>query len=208
MKKTAIFTFLSVFIFSNYFISYELAAKAEAIYTKLAFFDMEAVIEKSEEYRSEITKIQQESEKHRKRFTELEQKRRKLETKLQNSSGDTDITEEARRNTAVEAANLKANLEIEMQAAQQHLERKLQDLQKRIYTRIKDVAYKIAKQQGWDAVSPALIVINPDIEITDDVIEALNKEYLAEQAAEQKSKPVEKEKKEGAVKKAGAVKAA
>lgn len=141
--------------------------------TRTAFIDIDAVRSGDDEYRENQEALQSDLDTYRKSLMGYESELMQLQTKL----NDKDLTESARRDT-IEAIN-KINSKGQMEAAnaQKVITMRGEELERDAIVRYKRVGGEVSRDQGFDAVQPAFIVNNKDIDITNTVLDRLNKKY-------------------------------
>jgi outer membrane protein len=67
-----------------------------------------------------------------------------------------------------------AQLEYDKNKAEADVKAKAQELGSAAESRVKDVIYQVAKEKGYDLVVFNTLIINPTVDITDDVLKRLN----------------------------------
>lgn len=93
------------------------------------------------------------------------------------------LSEKAKEERMIEGGKLQE----EMYAKQADVTKKEQDDVRDFKDLIYSVAQQIAEEQGWDGVFPDAVWVREEANITQDVINALNKKYQEEKKAKEKS---------------------
>ncbi|MFI4980766.1 MAG: OmpH family outer membrane protein, partial [Nevskiales bacterium] len=73
----------------------------------------------------------------------------------------------------------KAQLDYDQRKAQDELQARSQELQGQAVSQIRDVIFQVGKEKGYDLVISDAFIINPAIDITDDVLKRLNAQGAA-----------------------------
>lgn len=191
MKKTSLLI-TSILSFSFLNIMAEDSKKVDRS-EQTAYIDIEDITKKSEEYRAKMNELGQEVQKQKERFEKMRQKGAALQAKLE----DAEVSQEAKTKIAIELATLENTFKIEGGNAEKELYRKEQEIKGDIFGKIMEAAKKAGEQAGFGAVQPKFIVINKNLDLTEDTIKILNARYL-----EERKKAGDKKK--DAAKKAGA----
>ena len=73
----------------------------------------------------------------------------------------------------------KAQLDYDQRKAQDELQARSQELQGAAVSKIRDVIFQVGKEKGYDLVVSDAFIINPAVDITDDVLKRLNAQGAA-----------------------------
>ena len=73
----------------------------------------------------------------------------------------------------------KAQLDYDQHKAQDELQARSQELQGAAINKIRDVIFQVGKEKGYDLVVSDAFIINPAVDITDDVLKRLNAQGAA-----------------------------
>ncbi|MDE0853684.1 MAG: OmpH family outer membrane protein [Nevskia sp.] len=68
----------------------------------------------------------------------------------------------------------KAQLDYDQRKAQDELQARSAELQNAAVSKIRDVIFQVGKEKGYDLVVSDAFIINPSVDITDDVLKRLN----------------------------------
>lgn len=144
--------------------------------TKIAIVEPQAIIAASEEWKDKATEVQQEFEK---RAVDLRNQREDLAKKAKAAAGTA-----SERDVVKDLAKKKNDIEIEERSLDMDFQQRQQEMQMAIAQKVDAAIEAVEKAQGWDATVPKFFGSrNKDIDITQDAIEELNKEYRKEKAA-------------------------
>lgn len=154
----------------------------QAVPTKVAYVDINKIMNEnltgSHEFRDRVTELQSELKDRYNKIQSEVARGQKLEAEVRNPDKSKWASSESRESKTEELMKLQKNLEISAQAAESYQMKKFQEIQNEIVGKIEKIAKEIAVQQGWDLVIVGGgIYVNPRVDITDDVLSALNKAY-------------------------------
>ena len=161
----------------------------QAIPTKVAYVNINRIMGEdldkgSVEWRDIVNGLETELKERGSKIQADVQRGQKLEAELRNPAQNKLTSNESRESKTEELMKLQKSVEIAAQAAQSYQNRVVQEAQASIFAKVEKIVNDIAKAQGWDLVIiGGGIYVNPRIDITDDVLAALNKEYKPKKAA-------------------------
>jgi outer membrane protein len=144
--------------------------------TKLGFVDMQKVVTQSKEAKSVETKLNDLLEKKRAQFKPKEEQFNKMRQELETQQGV--LSPEALEERQIELAQMKSKLEREVEAAQEEVAIERRKMLAPLLKRIQDVIIEIGKKDGFSMVierHPGVLFMNDSLDITNSVIELLNK---------------------------------
>jgi outer membrane protein len=144
--------------------------------TKLGFVDMQKVVTQSKEAKSVETKLNDLLEKKRALFRPKEEEFNKMRQELETQQGV--LSPEALEERQIELAQMKSKLEREVEAAQEEVAIERRKMLAPLLKRIQDVIIEIGKSEGFSmdiARHPGVLFMNDSLDITNSVIEKLNK---------------------------------
>lgn len=144
-------------------------------------------------WRDKVQELQKEMEPRIKKFQADQEKLKKLAEKLNNPATvwDNEFSKEA---AVQEAIQLENTLKTAGQAAQAFEQKRAQEIQAMLFEDISKAVREVAAELGYDVViAEGIIYANGKGDITDKVIERMNKLYSSEKAAKKFSKDVKKE---------------
>ena len=144
--------------------------------TKLGFVDMQKVVTQSKEAKSVETKLNELLEKKRALFKPKEEQFNKMRQELETQQGV--LSPEALEERQIELAQMKSKLEREVEAAQEEVAIERRKMLAPLLKRIQDVIIEIGKTEGFSMVverHPGVLFMNDSLDITNSVIEKLNK---------------------------------
>lgn len=122
--------------------------------------------------KSAQAKIQAEVEKRR---SALEAQAKQLADDAQKYQRDgATMSVDQRDKTEKDLNTRKAQLDYDQRKAQDELQARSQELQGEAVSKIRDVIFQVGKEKGYDLVISDAFIINPSIDITDDVLKRLN----------------------------------
>ena len=153
--------------------------------TKSAYFDMGAVLERSPEYKDSMEELQKDYEHYENKLKNLQNKALKYKAQLE----DTQLNKEGRLKIERELAGLQVDYQSALKEAQEDFAKRQRQVEEQLAKKIKRIIKETGKKNNWGAVTQAFVIINPDLDLTDEIVKALNESYAAEKkAAEQKKK--------------------
>lgn len=138
---------------------------------KIAAVRME-VMQNSPQIKALQAQLQSEVEKRRSTI-EAQQKQFADDVQKYQRDGAT-MSVDQRDKTEKDLNTRKAQLEYDQRKAQDELQARGQELQAAAIGKIRDVIYQVGKEKGFDIVVPDAFVINPAVDITDDVVKRLS----------------------------------
>lgn len=175
-KQVTLATTLTLLLSANILPSDTIVPRtSNATAAKIAFIDIEKLRDHDEEYAARKDELQEDINKLRKKFEELEKKQRGLQAKLKSD----DISDDAKQKIAMEMAELQQKAQIDANNAQQTIAKRSEELDKDLFNRIKKTAGEVSRKLDFDAVEPAFIVNNANLDLTTKVADALNEKYKA-----------------------------
>lgn len=149
--------------------------------TKICFVGYQDVLQASDEWGEKVNESQKEFQQ------------RALKLKAQ----EEELIKKSRQPGAVQKDLVKEqkDIQIEGESLQNEWQQLYQELQVSIGQKIDAAIERVEKAQGWDGHNPKMGYVNPKCDITQAVIEDLNKVYKKEKAAkkfkkEESAKPV------------------
>jgi Skp family chaperone for outer membrane proteins len=156
--------------------------KKTAIAAKLAVVDFQKIINfdvpeesSSLEWRDLMADLEK---KLKPRITKLQDKQAKLQKRAQETQGkmDDDIN--------AELMKMQNEIEIDAKAYQTYSQKALGEVQNQFGEKVRLVVQAVAQEQGWTHVLPGpLLYVLESCDITNDVVDRLNKNYRTEQRA-------------------------
>lgn len=185
-----------------------------AVATKTAYYSMNAIVSNSEEYKKNIEPLQFEMKQAEAELTKQESKLKTLydelkamrddATKKQNdlkskqallsqsalSDLRTDLQEleQEMEIKAQKAASLNQQLEMRFRQAEGYAASKEQTIRGPIIKNILSIVDQLRDSQGWDAIIPVEVKVNPRVDLTKDITNILNSSFKA-QAEKKESGP-------------------
>ena len=161
----------------------------QAIPTKVAYVNINRIMGEdldkgSDEWRDIVNGLETELKERGSKIQADVQRGQKLEAELRNPAQNKLTSNESRESKTEELMKLQKSVEIAAQAAQSYQNRVVQEAQASIFAKVEKIVNDIAKAQGWDLVIiGGGIYVDPRIDITNAVLDALNKEYKPKKAA-------------------------
>ena len=148
-------------------------AQSEAQGTKIGFVNTERILRDSAPAKVAQTKIENE---FKKRAEELEKQVNNLRSMAQKLEKDAPVLSESERNKRQrELANIDADLQRKRREIQEDSRRRRNDEFATIIEKANAAIKKIAEQESFDIVIQDAVTVNPRVDITDKVIQALGK---------------------------------
>ncbi len=163
----------------------------QAFPVKVAGMIADQVVQKSLEYADQMTKIQTGLKPYQQKIEQLQEENKKIEETLKNAGSD--VTPEARRQRQARQAELQTAVQAQMQIAQEYFLEQKQMFEIQFANKVKEAAKRAAKKYGWDAIDEFVAIVNEDCDLTEEVAQELNNQYLAD-----KKKAIEQNKTETA----------
>ncbi|MFZ4709418.1 MAG: OmpH family outer membrane protein [Zwartia sp.] len=141
--------------------------------TKIGFVNTERILRDSAPAKAAQTKIENE---FKKRAEELEKQVNNLRSRAQQLEKDAPVLSESERNKRQrELANLDADLQRKRREIQEDSSRRRNEEFATIIEKANAAIKKIAEQESYDIVIQDAVTVNPRVDITDKVIQALGK---------------------------------
>jgi len=161
----------------------------KAVVSKIAVIDYQKVADfeqpeqsASLEWRDLIADLKKDLDK---RATKIREK----QTELQKKSKQAEEARDNDEDTRAHLMKLQNEIEIDVKSYQSYSGKVVQEMQGKFGEKVKDAAQEIAQEQGWTHVIPGpLVYASPESDITDEVIERLNKKYRSDQRAKKFAK--------------------
>ena len=148
-------------------------AQSEAQGTKIGFVNTERILRDSAPAKAAQTKIENE---FKKRAEELEKQVNNLRSLAQKLEKDAPVLSESERNKRQrELANIDADLQRKRREIQEDSSRRRNEEFATIIEKANAAIKKIAEQESFDIVIQDAVTVNPRVDITDKVIQALGK---------------------------------
>ena len=146
------------------------AASAQAD-LKLAAVRLNEVLQNSAQLKAASSKFQAEVDKRR---ASLEAQGKQLADDAQKYQRDgATMSMDQRDKTEKDLNTRKAQLDYDQRKAQDELQQRNQELQADVMSKVKDVIFQVGKEKGYDLVVTDSFIINPTVDITDDVLKRL-----------------------------------
>jgi len=159
------------------------------------------VLKQSQEYKDRAMSMQngmeqeaKEVENEARRISGESQELEKEKYELQNGGKSKFTSAETRREKLDELNDREAQIKQDynnVTARQQRLQEKYnskeQELQMAMWGRMSEAAEMVAQEQGWGAVQIASLYAHPALDITDDVVQAMNKMYQDQQSSKKQA---------------------
>lgn len=171
----------------------------KAVTPKIAFVNLQRIItDKSNlskgsiEWNDLYAKIQKTIEPEDKELMELEDKFEKGRSEfeeLQKSMKSGLSNQDALRRKYEEVGRIEMELRNRLQQRESFTQNELSKAQAQIGPKLDKIINQTRKNQGWDIILRAEVVLSSDekFDITDQILEQLNKEYLEEQKAKKEA---------------------
>jgi outer membrane protein len=113
---------------------------------------------------------------------EIDKRRATLEAQAKQFSDDAQkfqrdqatMSVEQHDRTEKDLSTRQAQLQYDQNKAQADIKAKAQELNQAFETKLRDVIFQVGKEKGFDLVISGAFIINPSLDITDDVIKRLN----------------------------------
>jgi len=171
----------------------------EERYKFTAYIKPQQVLQQSHEFQDRKKQIQDEiterGKKIEKQAYDIYQEKQKLQEEAQElqNSGKTKFTksETQQRNVSeirereAELKKQENNIEYDYQRLQEDGKNKEQEIYAEMQKKMMQAAERVGQEQGWGAVDIASLYVAPSLDITDDVAQAMNKEYREREASKQ-----------------------
>lgn len=146
------------------------AASAQAD-LKIAAVRLNEVLQNSAQLKAASSKFQAEVDKRR---ASLEAQGKQLADDAQKYQRDgATMSMDQRDKTEKDLNTRKAQLDYDQRKAQDELQQRNQELQGEVMSKVKDVIFQVGKEKGYDLVVTDSFIINPTVDITDDVLKRL-----------------------------------
>lgn len=179
----------------------------KALPTKIAFVNINKIItldpnileKASYEWKELYNKLQVTIEPADKELKELEEKFEKVKKEFEDLQKSGVASNEALQRKYEEAARIELNLRKRLQERDQFVQNELNKAQLIVARKIEAAIKKLKAAQGWNMIIRGEYVIDADeyYDLTQEVLEIVNKEYLAEKAKKEKeAKEAEQKRKE------------
>lgn len=169
---------------------------SHAVTTKIAYvylgrimtIDSNALPKASTEWKDMFDKLQQSLEPVNAELQKLEERFKKGRTEFESLQKSGLSSREALQRKAEEMAKLEYELRQSMQEREEFAQRELNRMQSVIAPKVETILKKIKEDQGWDAIERGenLLLVTPKFDLTQQVLDQLNKQYAAEQEAKKK----------------------
>jgi len=138
---------------------------------KIAAVRLSDVLQNSAQLKAASARFQAEVDKRR---STLEAQGKQLADDAQKYQRDgATLSLEQRDKTEKDLNTRKAQLDYDQRKAQDELQQRNQELQGEVMSKVKDVIYQVGKEKGYDLIVTDSFVINPTIDITEDVLKRL-----------------------------------
>ncbi len=135
------------------------------------------LLQNSAQIKAAQAQIQSEVDKRR---AGLEAQAKQLADDVQKYQRDgATLSVEQRDKTEKDLNTRKAQLDYDQRKAQDELQARSQELQGAAVNKIRDVIFQVGKEKGYDLVVSDAFIINPAVDITDDVLKRLNAQGAA-----------------------------
>ncbi|MGE0206470.1 MAG: OmpH family outer membrane protein [Candidatus Babeliales bacterium] len=149
------------------------------IQNAVGFINPFEILEKSDEYKDELKRIEKELDARKAQLKSLEDTAMKKKTELETMANA--LSESARDRKREELVNLEAQYRIKLQGAQEYAQSAEEKARMRILKKIQDEAEGLAKEEGRIMVIAGGVIYGAQpIDLTSKVTERLNKKYKAE----------------------------
>ena len=131
----------------------------------------EDLLQNAPQLRAAQQQMQSEVEKRR---ATIEAQAKQLADDVQKYQRDgATMSMDQRDKTEKDLNTRKAQLDYDQRKAQDDLQARSQELQSAAIGKIKDVIFQVAKEKGYDIVINGAFIINPSVDITDEVLKRL-----------------------------------
>jgi outer membrane protein len=138
---------------------------------KIAAVRME-VMQNSPQIKALQAQLQAEVDKRR---TTIEAQKKQFADDVQKFQRDqATMSPDQHDKTEKELSTRQAQIDYDQRKAEAELQAKGQELQGAAFGRIKDVIYQVAKEKGYDLVVTDALVVNPAVDITDEVVKRMS----------------------------------
>ncbi len=159
----------------------------EEIQSSIGFIDPMRVFEQSDQYKDEIKNIEKELEVRKQQLKSLENTAMKKKAEMETMANA--LSDSAKERKKEEMINLESQYRIKLQSAQEFAENAEQKARMKILRTIQDAAESVAKEQNMVLVFGTGVVYGAKaVDLTDKVIEQINKKYRAEKGPQIKKK--------------------
>ncbi|GAA5234743.1 OmpH family outer membrane protein [Verticiella sediminum] len=147
-------------------------AQAQGAATRVGFVSVERIIRDSAPAKAAVARIDSE---FKKRETELQQLATRLRTQSEQYDKDAAVMSESDRiRRQRELSTLDGEFQRKRIEFQEDLNRRRNEEMGRVFERADQVIKQIAESQGYDLVLQEAITVSPRVDITDQVIKALD----------------------------------
>ncbi|CAN7784234.1 OmpH family outer membrane protein [Cupriavidus necator] len=147
-------------------------AAVQAQPVRVAAVNSEQILRDSQPAKRAQNKLAQEFDKRDRELQDMARKIRALAAQLDKDAGTLVDAERQRRQH--EVAEMDRELQRNQQAFREDLQRRHNEELARLAKRANRVIRQLAEQRGYDLVIQEAVYVNPRIDITDDVMKALN----------------------------------
>ncbi len=147
-------------------------APAQAQTARIAAVNAERILRDSQPAKQAQSKLAQEFAKRDRELQDMTRKIRDLADQLDKDAAALVDAERQRRRR--EVADLDGELQRKQQAFREDLQRRRSAELAQLVERANRVIRRLAEQRGYDLVVQEAVYVNPRIDITDDVMKALN----------------------------------
>ncbi|EON18846.1 outer membrane chaperone Skp [Cupriavidus sp. GA3-3] len=147
-------------------------APAQAQPARIAAVNSERLLRDSQPAKRAQNKLAQEFDKRDRELQGMARKNRALAAQLDTDAGALSDAEWQRRQH--EVAEMDRELQRKQQAFREDLQRRHNEELARLAKRANRVIRQLAEQRGYDLVIQEAVYVNPRIDITEDVMKALN----------------------------------
>lgn len=147
-------------------------AAAQQASIKIGFVNTEKLLRESAPAKEAEAKIEEE---FKKRDTDLQKLANELRTKFENFDKNAPVMSDADRNKAQrELTDLDTDLQRKRREFQEDFNRRRNDAFATIVEKANAAIKEIAEKQNYDLILQDAVTVSPRVDITDDVIKALN----------------------------------
>ncbi|MFS8980110.1 OmpH family outer membrane protein [Cupriavidus necator] len=147
-------------------------APAQAQPARIAAVNSERILRDSQPAKQAQNKLAQEFAERNRELQDMARKIRALADRLDKDAATLDDTERQRRQR--EVADLDREFQLKQRAFREDLQRRRNQELAQLVERANRVIRQLAEQRKYDLVVQEAIYVNPRIDITDDVMKALN----------------------------------
>ncbi|MCL4361628.1 OmpH family outer membrane protein [Candidatus Dependentiae bacterium] len=179
-----------------------------AVPTKVAFanfnkiFNLEDLKGTADEWQDGVADLQIQLQAKDAEIQKMDQELRKTVAALKNMEKSEVGSQEAREKRTQEAMKMQQEMQMAYQAFEQARVQGLQELFTKLTAKATKVADDLRKQQGWDGIiMSGLVSVDPKFDLTEQILQELNKSYAPEKKKREAAKAAANQKKNSETKK-------